>query len=380
MSSNNYHHHHHSAPSPGSPECLKQPAPRKKRRATKRSEVLDLSDAKSIKRYEKVLQVGKGMYGDVFVGEHKDTGRRVAVKRLKSSDMRDEDFDKVALREIKILRALDHPNVISLVEVATDDAAEEGGKKPIFMVMPCMRHDLRGLLKSEHSKWWPQSMVKGLCWQLLCGVEYCHGCNVIHRDLKPENILMDSDGTLKIADFGLAKVWSSEYHKYTNSVVTRWYRSPELLLGTRDYDMSIDVWAMGCIFGELMMNTPLMPGTSEIHQLELIWHLCGTPMSAGWRVGAKLPNYRDMGPKKEQKRDMHTKLRKHKYNTRPTFFTEEAVTMLDGMLQLDAKKRPTASRIKRDPYFIIAKPKAMRPESMPGYTQSYFGGHGGGRK
>lgn len=351
----------------------------KKEKKKKRRAALDLSDAKSIKRYNKVLQVGKGMYGDVFVGEHRDTGCRVAVKRLKSSDMRDDHFDKVALREVKILRALDHPNVISLVEVATDEP-DKDGKRPVFMVMPCMRHDLRGLLRSEHSKWWPQSMVKGLCWQLLCGVEYCHGCNVIHRDLKPENILVDADGTLKIADFGMAKVWTPEYHKYTNAVVTIWYRAPELLLGTRNYDTSIDIWATGCIFGELMMNAPLMPGTGERHQLELIWHLCGTPLSAGWRAGARMPYYRDLGPRAEQKRDVHARLRGHKRNKRPSFFTEEAVTMLDSMLQLDPTKRPRASRLKRDPYFLAAEPKAMRPESMPAYTRSYFGGRGGSGK
>jgi len=334
--------------------------------------VLDLSEAKSIQRYDNVKKVGTGQYGDVYVGVHKLKRHRVAVKRLKSgSGMKNEILDMLAVREIKILKGLDHENVIGLIEVATDDA-DKNGRKPVFVIMPCMSHDLRGLLTSEHSKWWPQNMLKGLCWQILCGIQYCHSRGVLHRDLKPENILMDNAGVLKIADFGLAKVHTGEYHKHTNSVVTRWYRAPELLLGTRAYGKGIDIWALGCIFGELLMNAVLLPGVDDQNQLDLIWDLCGTPNTSGWRAGTTLPHYRKMGPQTEQTRDMHAKLRLHKRNTRRAYFTEPAVNMLGRMMLLDHRRRSSADTLKKDPYFLIEKPKAMRPDIMPKYSRSYF--------
>jgi len=101
--------------------------------------------------------------------------------------------------------------------------------------------------------------------------------------LSTKNGFAIHEAALEIADFGLAKACNKEYKKNTNSVVTRWYRSPELLLGTTNYGSEIDIWALGCVFGELMMNGVLMPGRDDIHQLKLVWHLCGTPKTVGWR-------------------------------------------------------------------------------------------------
>ena len=312
------------------------------------------------------------MYGDVFLGVHKETGARVAIKKLKSlDDQSDRTFDMLAVREIKILKAMDHPNVIKMVEVATDEPGTDK-KLPVYMIMPCMKHDLRGLLEADVSKWWDKAMIKGICHQLLCGIQYLHGRNVIHRDLKPENLLMDDNGYLKIADFGLAKVCEPEYKLHTNSVVTLWYRSPELLLGTQNYDASIDIWAAGCIVSEVLMRQVLMPGQGDAHQLELVWYMCGTPRTQGWRAGTTLPLYREREPSQEIKRDLGKILRSHKYNNRRGYFTDGAVALIDRMLQLEPRKRAKAGELVMDAYFHQEAPKPKRPERFIKYSRSYF--------
>lgn len=320
------------------------------------------------------------MYGDVYLAKSRESGEKVAIKKLKSSDdMSARTFDVLALREIKILKAMQHENVIRMIEVVTDKAGGDG-KLPVYMVMPCMKHDLRGLLDATASLYWDQSMIKGMCCQLLSGVQYLHSRDVIHRDLKPENLLMDEKGYIKITDFGLAKVCRDEYKKHTNSVVTLWYRAPELLLGTNSYDNGIDMWSVGCIMAEFLMNGVLMPGHNEPKQLDLIWNMCGTPKTEGWRAGTKLPLYHRMTPRNEIRRDMTTALTKHIRNIRKPYFTKGAVAILDRVLKLDSSKRPSAKQLLKDPYFTVDKPAPKRPEQYIQYQTSYFSNKDGKRK
>ncbi|KAM9030612.1 cyclin-dependent kinase 20 isoform 7-T13 [Megaptera novaeangliae] len=137
-----------------------------------------------------------------------------------------------------------------------------------------------------------QAQVKSYLQMLLKGVAFCHANNIVHRDLKPANLLISASGQLKIADFGLAQVFSPDGSRlYTHQVATRWYRAPELLYGARQYDQGVDLWAVGCILGELLNGSPLFPGENDIEQLCCVLRILGTPSPQVWPEIKDLPDY-----------------------------------------------------------------------------------------
>jgi serine/threonine protein kinase len=194
-----------------------------------------------------------------------------------------EGFPITALREIKLLKALKHPNVVEILDMSSDATG-------IYMVFPYMDHDLTGLLDSENAKFSiPQ--IKCYMKQLLEGIKYMHKCTILHRDIKGSNILLNNRGELRVTDFGLARPLEENRKQYTPGVVTRWYRPPELLFGATEYTSSVDLWGAGCILAEMHTRKPLLPGESDVHQLELITRLCGTPTENNMPETAKLPDF-----------------------------------------------------------------------------------------
>ena len=119
--------------------------------------------------------------------------------------------------------------------------------------------------------------MRSFLYQLIRGVAFCHQHRVLHRDLKPQNLLINREGELKLADFGLARAFGIPVRSYTHEVVTLWYRAPDVLMGSRRYSTPVDIWSIGCIFAEMSNGRPLFPGTSENHQLSLIFRALGTP-------------------------------------------------------------------------------------------------------
>lgn len=127
---------------------------------------------------------------------------------------------------------------------------------------------------------------------LLEGVAYVHEKNIIHRDLKPANLLLNNEGILKIADFGLGRLlWEGISKPYSHQVATRWYRAPELLYGAKYYTVAIDMWSVGCIFGEMYNNSPLFPGETDIEQLAIVLKYLGSPTTESWPELSTLPDY-----------------------------------------------------------------------------------------
>lgn len=247
-------------------------------------------------RYEICEPIGGGTYGDVFKALDKEAekkGTYVALKRLKIDEKTEsEGMPITAIREIHILRQLEHENIVKLVEVVVSNPkGEDAGD--IFMVFEYMAHDLTGLLENMGDRRLTCSEVKLIMKQLLTGLHYCHSHGVLHRDLKPANLLISADGILKLADYGLARILSANQRRgYTNRVITLWYRPPELLLGATKYHTEIDVWSVGCIFAEILSASaqpvnsgvkqqktgkPIFSADEEEAQMEKIMYVLGTP-------------------------------------------------------------------------------------------------------
>lgn len=174
--------------------------------------------------------------------------------------------------------------------------------------------------------------MKKIMQQLLNGLFYIHKNSILHRDMKTANILVTKDGVLKLADFGLARALDNQQGKYTNRVVTLWYRPPELLLGERYYNSAIDMWGAGCIMAELWTRSPIMQGNTEQHQLDLIIQLCGSIETSVWPDVDKLDLYAKMQLKQGQKRRVKERMQ-------PYVRDQYALDLLDRLLTLDPKNR-----------------------------------------
>ncbi|XP_023949927.2 cyclin-dependent kinase-like 4 [Bicyclus anynana] len=218
------------------------------------------ASSRAMERYEKLAKLGEGSYGLVYKCRNRDTGEIVAVKKFVENED-DPLIRKIALREIRMLKNLKHPNLVNLIEVFRR-------KRKLHLVFEYCDHTVLHELE-KYPSGCPELLSKQIIWQTLQGVAYCHRHNCIHRDVKPENILLTSDGVVKLCDFGFARMISPG-ESYTDYVATRWYRAPELLVGDTMYSTPVDVWAIGCVFAELLSSEALWPGKSDLDQLYLI--------------------------------------------------------------------------------------------------------------
>ncbi|XP_078446628.1 mitogen-activated protein kinase 3 [Wolffia australiana] len=221
-----------------------------------------------------IMPIGRGAYGIVCSLMDVETGEMVAIKKIANAF--DNYIDaKRTLREIKLLRHLDHENVIAITDVIPPPVREKFND--VYITTELMDTDLHQIIRSN------QELSADHCqyflYQILRGLKYVHSANVIHRDLKPSNILLNANCELKICDFGLARS-TAENDAMTEYVVTRWYRAPELLLNSTEYTAAIDIWSVGCIFMELMNRRTLLPGKNHMHQMSLIMQLVGSPTEA----------------------------------------------------------------------------------------------------
>uniref|UniRef100_A0A914EK33 Cyclin-dependent kinase 7 n=1 Tax=Acrobeloides nanus TaxID=290746 RepID=A0A914EK33_9BILA len=236
-------------------------------------------------RYEKIQHLGEGQFANVYKAKDITTGDIVAIKKIKLGSRHEtkDGVNRTALREIKLLQEIHHDNIITLRDVI-------GHKTSIQLVFDFMETDLEQVIKDQKLILM-LSHIKNIVMQMLLGLEHLHMHYILHRDLKPNNLLMNSSGRIKIADFGLARFYGSPNRNYTHQVVTRWYRAPELLYGARAYGTGIDMWAVGCIIGELLLRVPIFPGESDLDQLFKIYQILGTPTEEEWPNFTSLPDY-----------------------------------------------------------------------------------------
>ncbi|PWA38717.1 Protein kinase, ATP binding site-containing protein [Artemisia annua] len=302
--------------------------------------------------FEKLEKVGQGTYSSVFRARELETGRIVALKKVRFDNFEPESVRFMA-REIVILRRLDHPNVMKLDGIITSRLSCS-----IYLVFEYMEHDISGLLSCPDINF-TESQIKCYMKQLLEGLEHCHSRGVMHRDIKGANLLVNNEGVMKIADFGLANFCNSFSEKkqpLTSRVVTLWYRPPELLLGSTDYEASVDLWSIGCVFAELLLGIPILQGRTEVEQLHKIFKLCGSPPEDYWKK-SKLPHATLFKPQ-------------HPYESClwETFkdLPKCAVELIETLLSVEPYKRGTASSALASEYFKM-KPYACDPLSLPKY-------------
>ncbi|XP_071697189.1 cyclin-dependent kinase E-1 [Rutidosis leptorrhynchoides] len=319
-----------------------------------------------LQQYDLIGKIGEGTYGLVFLAKIKSNrSKSIAIKKFKQS----KDGDGVsptAIREIMLLREISHDNVVKLVNVHINHI-----DMSLYLAFDYAEHDLYEIIRHHRDKvnqGINQYTVKSILWQLLNGLNYLHSNWIMHRDLKPSNILVMGDGeeqgVVKIADFGLARIYQAPLKPLSDNgvVVTIWYRAPELLLGGKHYTSAVDMWAVGCIFAELLTLKPLFQGQEvkatpnpfQLDQLDKIFKVLGHPTVDKWPTLAHLPHW--------QSDQQH--IQGHKYDS-PGLYSvvhlspkNPAYDLLSKMLEYDPRKRITAAQALDHEYF--------RMEPLPG--------------
>jgi len=268
----------------------------------------------------------------------------LALKKIRL-EAEDEGIPSTAIREISLLKQLQHENIVRLFDVIHTD-------KKLTLVFEFLDQDLKKYLDACGDGLEP-STIKSFLYQLLRGIAFCHEHRVLHRDLKPQNLLINMGGDLKLADFGLARAFGIPVRNYTHEVVTLWYRAPDVLMGSRKYSTSVDIWSVGCIFAEMVNGRALFPGSSDTDQLNKIYKVLGTPTPQTWPGITDLPDYKESS------------------NIYPGVSLKKVVKKLDlqgldllqRMLEYDPQKRISAEAALLHPYFKDLKvQRVKRPE------------------
>ncbi|KAJ3681324.1 hypothetical protein LUZ60_015813 [Juncus effusus] len=337
-------------------------------------EELPFCRPRSIDCFEKLERIGDGRYGQVYMAKETRTGEIVAIKKIR---MRSERVPKAIVLEIKLFqKELKHPNVIQLKEIATssrgpgNDRQEQGSpvdwseyNGDIYMVFEYMDHDLAGLL-ARPGICFSVPQIKCYMRQLLAGLHYCHVNKLLHCDIKGSNILIDNEGNLKLADFSHWRAFPYDPREIiTNNVnvITLWCRPPELLYGSTEYGPEVDMWAVGCVFAELLNGKPIFRGSDEWGHLNEIYSVCGTPDEENWPAVTTLSCYKRLKPAVTVARRL-----------RQTFqhFDPLALDLLDKMLVLNPQERISAREALEADYFST-DPLPCDPKSLPRYEPSH---------
>lgn len=297
-------------------------------------------DALAPGRYKLDSLIGRGSYGLVIKAHDLVLDKPVAIKKVLKEIFHDQLLSKRILREIRLLAHFEHENIIGLRNLLAPRPFSE-----VFIVMDVMATDLKAILRSRQTL--SDSHIQYFTYQILCALKCIHSANVMHRDLTPSNVLLDTNCDLKLCDFGLARENrqpDQAWQLWTDYVTTRWYRAPELVMEDKKYTTAIDVWSLGCIFAEMLVGRTIFPGRDRINQLDRIMQVLGTPSEEDI-TGIGSP-------------EAHTYIARREKLPRvpwrsivPPEVKDDAVDLLDKMLQFNPAKRITVDEALAHPYF-----------------------------
>jgi serine/threonine protein kinase len=316
------------------------------------------------RRYQLIRAIGHGAYGVVIAASDQVTGNSVAIKNIPRTfdDLVDA---KRIVREIRLMRHLHHPHVVSVLDVMRPPSL--ASFEDTYIVTDLMETDLHRVINSPEAL--SSDHIAFITYQLLCGLRYVHSAHIIHRDIKPSNVLINRDCLVKLCDFGLARgvdirpvtPSSSDGTSGTPSsldgepaldealteyVVTRWYRAPELLLASR-YSTAIDLWAVGCILAEMFTRKALFPGHDHVHQLHLILQLVGSPPPDDMGFVTNMKAKRWMARQQQEGKPL---------NTVCPNAPAEALDLLTKLLQFDPRKRISVDEAIAHPFLAPCRP------------------------
>lgn len=291
-------------------------------------------------RYTVLRQVGQGAYGVVCAAQDEEAKESIAIKKI-GSVFETVTITKRTLRELRILRHLRHENIVDVRNIFIP--GQKHDFEDIYVVSELMETDLSCVIKSSQPL--TDSHIQFLLYQTFRGIKYVHSAGVIHRDLKPRNLLVNINCDLKICDFGLARLEFAEKQEFqlypmTNYICTRWFRAPELLLSWSCYTKAIDVWAIGCIFAEMLNRKPLFPGSCTRHMLELVIDLLGTPP----------PNCRSTNDRCKKFIDSLTPTVGKPFRKKFREATGEQLDLLSEILKYSPEERATVDQALGHPY------------------------------
>ena len=301
-------------------------------------------------KFEIIQKLGMGAYGVVWKAKKRSSGEVVALKKVFDAFHNKTDAQRT-YREVMILQGLKgHSNITQLIGII-----RAKNNKDIYMVFKYMKADLHAVIKSKLLK---EIHFKYVIYQTLKGLKFIHSGEIIHRDLKPSNILIDESCKIQIADFGLARSISkenglSEEPILTEYIATRWYRAPEIVLGSQKYTKAVDVWSVGCILGEMFHGKAIFPGKSTLNQVELILRLIGVPgdedlesmdCQTAWNIikGMNVKKFRDWD---------------RFFNN----YSQEGLHFIKCCLQFNPQKRYTIDQLLSHPY--LKEFKDSEPET-----------------
>lgn len=282
--------------------------------------------------------IGKGAYGVVWKAIDKKTREVVAVKKIFDAFQNATDAQRT-FREIMFLQDLSgHPNIVRLMDVIRAE-----NDKDIYLVFDYMETDLHAVIRANILE---EIHKQYIMYQIMKCLKYMHSADLLHRDLKPSNILLNSECLVEVADFGLARSVRARNKDsapiLTEYVATRWYRAPEILLGSTKYTKGVDMWSLGCILGEMYLAKPMFPGTSTLNQIERVLEVTGRPSRddivslQSPQAGAIIDSLRIT--KKKSLNDMFPLL------------SVEGLDLLKKLLQFNPNKRPTIEQALKHPY------------------------------
>ena len=305
---------------------------------------VDEVDQHILKRFNINKIIGKGAYGVVFKATDKKTKELIALKKLYDAFRNDTDSQRT-FREVMLLQELNgHENIIRLLNVIKAE-----NHMDLYLVFEYMEADLYNVVKANILQ---DIHKRFIIYQICKALKFIHSADIVHRDLKPSNVFINSDCSIKLGDFGLARTLLSSKQGFepivTDYVATRWYRAPEMLLGSPNYTKSVDMWSVGCILIEILTRKPLFPGKSTKNQIQLVFEVLGLPSKEEFAKVKKKYDFQgdyDLLPQGIKKKEMKTLFNQYNITVK-----QDCYDFLKRILVFDPDKRITVEEALEHPY------------------------------